>query len=56
MDEPDDDIADRTTVWVPVIRASDLGKLETRRTLWFLAGEGNKKARQALRDGSESDG
>lgn len=51
MDEADDDIADRANVvLVPVIRASALGELETRKTLWYLAGEGNERARRALRD------
>lgn len=50
------------TCWVPVLRvpalgtrglANVLGDLETRRTLWYLAVEGNAKAKQALRDGPE---
>jgi hypothetical protein len=36
-------------VLVPLIRI-DGRDLETRRTLWFLAAEGNEKAVRALRD------
>ena len=55
MDEPDPAPDARTNVvMVPVLNHSALGELEARRTLWFLAGEGNTEAKQALR--AESDG
>ncbi len=47
--DPDDDSPEpgRQVVLVPVLRAEDLA----RATLWYLAAEGNEKARAALRDG-----
>ena len=55
MDEPDPAPDARTNVvMVPVLNHSALGELEARRTLWFLAGEGNTEAKQAPR--AESDG
>lgn len=54
MDDTDPVPDARTNiVLVPLIRASALGELESSRTLWFLAGEGNEKARRALRDGPD---
>lgn len=60
MDDPDPaPDGRRNTVLVPLLRAADLkhrglenilADLETRRTLWFLAGAGNEKAEKALRD------
>jgi hypothetical protein len=43
------------TCWVPVLRL-DGRDLEARRTIWYLAVEGNAKARKMLRDGPGTDG
>jgi hypothetical protein len=45
MDHPDEA---PEPVLVPVLRPEDL----TKQTLWYLAAQGNLKARQALQDGA----